>query len=93
MESQVHSYNLIDSKRCNIVQTRVDQFSASSECEIEISTSVSQDECTEQRGIDESAGVWGYRRVHRPPPTPTGRGAICTFQVHTKAMRGGRSKL
>lgn len=31
----------------------------------------------------------GGRRVHRPPPP--GRGAICTFQVHTKARRGRRA--
>lgn len=38
--------------------------------------------------LEGSRGQEGGKCTDLPP----GRGAICTFQVHTKAKRGGRSK-
>lgn len=49
-------------------------------------------ECISRRMLGTKRNRWGRARGcrgHRPPPS--GRGAICTFQVHTKARRGGRS--
>lgn len=57
LKNQLRLWNLIH--RRQHVKIRVDQFTAPAECEIEISPSASQDECSEQRGIDERAGVWG----------------------------------
>lgn len=64
----VHRWNLIH--RRQHVKIRVDQFTAPTECEIEISPSASQDECSEQRGIDERAGVWGQEAS--APTSPCG---------------------
>lgn len=83
----------ISSANEQVIKIRLDESNAPVEYEIEISANASQDECSGQRGIDEIAGVWVQETSAATSPTPTERAAICTFQVHTKARRGGRSKL